>query len=145
MKEKAEKAIGEAAKEVLKVFKNEYVIKFAYIENPKQYSRTLEFLNAWDFSDVKAELTKVSTELFYNPDLLKTFDPDNFIHGSHYSSPPDIRDNLPAILEGKQSRLWLSVPRNVKFFEKFLKDMFDGGQLEKILTKHFLNNGFKRI
>lgn len=84
-------------------------------------------------------------ELWYDPTKLKTFDPDRFIHGSKYSSPNDIRDNLPAILEGKQSSLWLSVPRKGKFWEEFIQEMFSKGELDKILTKHFSKRGFVRI
>lgn len=144
-----EKKVGEVlekiADEVLDVFKENYIWKIAYIKNPKMYERTNEFADAWDFTPLKKTAMKLSKELWYDSSVVKTFEPDKFIHGSKYSNPNFIGDNLPAILEGKQSSLWLSVSRKEKFFQKFLKDMLDGGDLEKIMTKHFVAGGFRRV
>jgi hypothetical protein len=150
MEERAGKAIEKSAEEILRLFRKDYILKFAYIKSPKKYGRTMEFYNAWLFSRLKKEATRLSTELFYNADTVKSFfpdadAPDKYIHGSKYSSPNFVGANLPAILEGKQSGLWLSVNRDVKFWERFIQDMFSGGQLGRILEKHFLSEGFKKV
>src|SRR6185369_3959194 len=120
LEKEAEEALENISEVVLKIFKDKYIWKYAYIKKPKMYDRTNEFADAWEFSELKKQVKTISKYLWYNPDNVKTFDPDNFIHGSIYSSPNDVRDNLPAILEGKQSSLWLSVSREEKFFQKFL-------------------------
>jgi len=109
------------------------------------YDRTNEFSDAWNFTKLKKTATKLSKELWYDPSYIKTFDIDKFQHGSKYSTPNFVGSNLPAILESKQSSLWLSVSREEKFFQKFLKDMLDGGQLEKIITRHFVSGGFRKV
>ncbi len=144
MEKLATEALKEASEEVIEIFKTKYIMGYAYIENPKQYRRTFEFREAWEFTDLKKQANYILTELWYNSSKLKTFDPENFIHGSKYSSPQDVRDNLPAILEGKRSSLWLSVDRKGKFWKEFIKAMFDSGELDKILTKHFSKRGFVR-
>jgi len=145
MEKLAGEALEDASDEILEIFKRDYVMGYAYIDNPQQYERTFEFKEAWNFTDLKKQVNTLLKELWYNPAEMKTFDPDRFIHGSKYSSPNDIRDNLPAILEGKQSSLWLSVPRKGKFWEEFMKEMFSKGELDKILTKHFSKRGFVKI
>lgn len=144
MQKNAEKAIEGAAEEILKEFQQKYIWGMAYISSPKQYERTGELSEAFHFSDLKVEATRLSTELFYDVSKMKTFDPVKFIHGSKYSSPSDIRNNLPAILEGKRSSLWLSVDRNGKFWESFIQEAFQGGLLNRIMSKHFLSNGFRK-
>ena len=144
-----EKKVGEIlekiAKDVLEIFKEKYIWKYAYIKSPKMYDRTNEFSDAWNFTKLKKTATKLSKELWYDPSYIKTFDIDKFQHGSKYSTPNFVGSNLPAILESKQSSLWLSVSREEKFFQKFLKDMLDGGQLEKIITRHFVSGGFRKV
>ncbi len=141
----AEEALLETTEEVLKIFQNDYLLKYAYIDNPQIYERTNEFFDSWNWSEVKKTINSISMELWYNPDMIKTFNPEKFQHGSIYSNPNFVGDNLPSILEGKQSSLWLSVHRPVKFFERFLEDMIDNGQLEKIVTRRFTAKGFSKI
>jgi len=145
LEKKATKALKAVTKEVLEIFKKDYIDKFAYIKSPKQYQRTYEFRESWDFTEIKKNLTTLSTELWYDSSKMKTFDPERFIHGSRYSSPNDVRETLPEILESKQSSLWISVSRTIKFWDWFVRAMIQGGQLEKIMTKHFTSQGFKRI
>ena len=151
MEDAARNALDGITNEVLGLFQEQYVRKYVYDshgENAMYHAGTKtatnEFLEAWQFDNIKKTLNTLSTELWYNPGKLH-FDMDTFLHGSLYSTPPDIRASMPQILEGKQSSLWISVNRPVKFFEQFISDMFSGGQLEKIITKHFLNNGFTKI
>jgi hypothetical protein len=141
----AEEALDLTTEEVIRLFRNNYLKLYAYIANPQMYERTYEFYKAWQWSEVKKDVKSLATELYYNSDDVKTFDAERFIHGSKYSKPENVSDTLPEILEGKKSSLWLSVYRPIKFWEKFLEDMLDSGQLEKILYKHFSTKGFTRI
>lgn len=145
MEKLAGEALEDASDEVLEIFKRDYIMGYAYIDDPQQYERTFEFKESWIFTDLKKQANVLLKELWYNPEKMKTFDPDRFIHGSKYSTPNDVRDNLPAILEGKQSSLWLSVSRKGKFWDEFIQEMFSRGELDKILTKHFSKKGFVRI
>ena len=144
-----EKKVGQIlekiANEVLDIFKEKYIWKYAYIKNPKMYDRTNEFASAWNFTKLKKTAMTLSKELWYDPSYIKTFDIDKFQHGSKYSTPNFAGANLPAVLEGTRSSLWLSVTREEKFFQKFLEDMLDGGQLEKIITRHFVSGGFRKV
>ena len=142
LEEQTAGAINDTADEVLDLFLKDYIEKFAYIDNPKMYDRTMEFKNSWEFSDLKKSAMSISRELWFNDSKMTTFDTSKFIHGSIYSTPRDVRSNLPSILEGKRSKLWISVERRVKFWEKFISDMFSGGKLEQILNKHFSKRGF---
>ena len=144
----AEEALRAISKDVLQIFQNEYLEKEVYGSHGenKQYIRTNQFFEAWEFSEIKKQLNSLSTELWYNPSNM-SFNPDTYTHGSKYSSPPDVRDNLMRILDkaGYSSSLWLSVSRPVAYWQSFIQDMFSGGQLEKIVTKHFRAKGFTRI
>lgn len=140
----AEEALDATAVEVLDIFLKKYIWKFAYIKNPKMYQRTKEFADAWEFKDLRVSAKVIAKELWYNPDKVPTFAPKRFIHGSKYSSPTDIRKNLPAILEGKQSSLWISVNRKNKFWQVFISDMTSRGELHRIIFKNFSAKGFKR-
>lgn len=145
MEKLAKEALEKITDRVLEIFKRDYILKYAYIDSPKMYERTMEFEKAWDFTSLKKEINRISTELWYDSSKLITFEPEKkFIHGSKYSSPPDVRDNLPAILEGKRSSLWMSVERRVKFWEAFINEMFDRGTLDKIITEEFKAVGFTK-
>ena len=151
MEEAAREALEAVTEEVLRLFKSAYIRKYVYGSHGKNIvyydgSRkpTYEFEDAWVWTEIKKQLKSLVTTMWYDPSNMK-FHMNTFLHGSKYSTPPDVRDNLPAILEGKQSSLWLSVYRPIKFYEKFIEDMFDKGELEKIIIKHFEANGFKKI
>jgi hypothetical protein len=104
----------------------------------------MEFYNSWEWTQIRKLTDSLVTELWYNPANM-SFDMDTFLHGSRYSSPNDIGENLPAILEGKQSSLWLSVNRPIKFWQQFIADLFSGGKLDQIITKHFVSRGFQKV
>ena len=138
----AEEALSRVSYEVYKIFIDEYILGMAYISNPQQYQRTWEFMEAWDFTDIKRTINSVVTELWYDPSKMRTFNPEKFQHGSKYSSPPDIRDNLPSILEGRRSRLWISVDREKKFWQEFEKTFITSGRLSALMDKHMKPLGF---
>ena len=147
MEKLATEAVEEATKEILDIFKREYVLKYVYIDNPREYERTNEFLNSFEWTTLRKISNVIVTEMFYNPDNLPTFNADKFQHGSRFSTPEDVRDNLMHILnkKGYSSSLWLSVYRDTPYWDEFIKDMFSGGELDKIITKHFVAKGFSKI
>lgn len=136
--------------EVLKLFKKNYIIKYIYnghkqnvIYHAGSGRPTYEFLDAWEFTQITKQLNILSATLFYNPKSM-SFDQTTFLHGSRYSRPNDVRNNLMDILNksGYSSSLWLSVSRSVPYWDKFIVDMFSGGELTKIINKHFKDEGF---
>ena len=152
MKVAATKALNGITKEVIDIFKEEYIMKMIYeqhMPNVKYHADTrtptYEFKNAWDWTPIKDDVTKLSTMLWYNPDKLN-FNNETFLHGSVYSTPEDVRASLMIILDkrGRSSSLWLSSTANRKkaYWQEFIKTMFDNGGLTKIVTRHFLANGF---
>lgn len=50
MEKLAGEALEDASDEVLEIFKRDYIMGYAYIDNPKEYRRTFEFKEAWDFT-----------------------------------------------------------------------------------------------
>lgn len=142
----AEEALEEIAEEVLDLFKKEYISRYAYISNPQLYERTMQFRESWKWTELKKFVKTLSKEMYYDPSGM-TFNPEKFQHGSKYSTPPDVRDNLMDILnkKGYSSSLWLSVYRETPYWDRFIADMFQGGALDKIIDKHFRSKGFIRI
>jgi len=146
MEKAANDALEDSASEILNVFINQYVLKYAYIKSPQQYERTNEFVKSWDWTPTKRELFKLSKEMFYDYEKnMPTFNMKKFQHGSKYSSPEDVIHNLMDILNTKNaSSLWLSVTRDAPYWDTFINDMF-GGTLDKIITKHLKKAGFVKI
>lgn len=148
-----EEALDAASEELLEVFKKKYIQKYVYeshgineIYHGGSGKPTREFSEAWDWTKIKKQLNLLTKELWYNPSKLG-FDMETFKHGSPYSTPPDSRASLMDILNksGYSSSLWLSVNRDVPYWDKFVEDCFSGGLLERTLSKHFLAKGFIRI
>lgn len=151
MEQKASEALERVAKRVIDIFKKDYILKYVYTDNPKQYTATFDFLNAWNWTPLKKEITKISKEMWYNPDLMFHSDISDgkYQHGSKYGSPPLAIKELMEILDktGRSSSLFLSngVNRKGAYFKEFENDMFGGGMLEKIITEEFSKVGFVKI
>lgn len=159
MKEAVRKALDGVTKDVLQIFREEYIMKMVYeehIPNSRYYNNsrtpTYEFKDAWDWSAIREDVKELSTQLWYDGSTL-SFDEigddwrnDTYLHGSRYSTPPDVRMHLMDILnkKGRSSSLWLSstAVRKRAYWTEFIKDMITRGELEKIVTKHFVANGF---
>jgi hypothetical protein len=148
----AREAIESITIEVLNLFKT-YVYKHVYtshgsnaIYHDGSGLPTYEFMEAWQWSEIRKQLDVISTQMWFNPGRMD-FDMDTFKHGSKYSTPPDARASLMDILNktGYSSSLWLSVSRKVAYWDEFISDMFDRGELGKIVTRHFLSKGFQKV
>lgn len=151
----ASEILEETADEVIEIFKRDYIMRYVYeshMPNVKYHNNTrkptYEFRDSWDWTAIKKTLKTISKELWFDPSKL-SFDESTFLHGSKYSTPEDVRENLMDILNktGRSSRLWLSSTaiRPVAYWNKFLEDFISGGQLDRILTKNFSLRGIKRI
>ena len=154
LKSLLEKAAGEAlektSKRVIKILKEDYIMKYVYDKDPVKYRRTWDFLDAWDFTPLEKDIKKISTELWFNPGRIihVNIDKDFYQHGSIYSRPEIVMASIMEILDkkGRTSSLWLSNNTNRKeaYWKKFIKDMFSGGMLSKILEEEFLAVGFSK-
>lgn len=154
-----EKAVEEALEaitaEVLVIFKRDYVMKYVYeshMPNVKYHNNTrkptYEFLEAWDWTALRKKVNSISKELWFDSSKLSHDEP-SYLHGSKYSTPEDVRDKLMDILNkaGRSSSLWLSSTaiRPVAYWDKFLDDFIDGGEMDRIITKHFASKGFVKV
>lgn len=144
----AGEAIEKASKKVIDKFKKDYVLKYVYDTNPKAYERTWDFLNAWDWTPLKKEIKRISKEMWFNPGKITHTNIDDgfYQHGSKYSKPEIVIASIMEILDkkGRTSSLWLSNNTNRKeaYWQKFIEDMFDGGELSKIIEEEFRLVGF---
>lgn len=147
LEKEAESAIEDASKEVLQILKKDYILKYAYTKSPKVYRRTMEFLDSFDWGEIKSSINTLTREMSYRSENLPSYDPEKFVHGSFIGNPNDARENLADILNktGFSSSLWISVERKRAYWDEFINEMFSGGRLEKILRKHFLNHGFSVV
>lgn len=149
-----EKVLNDVALELIFIFQ-EYIVLYVYKNhspNSNYYDGSREptgqFLNAWEWTNIKRKANLLVKELWYNWETLD-FDSETYLHGSRINSksnsqyPDDARENLPAILEGKQSNAWLSVKRNEKFWQQFIKDYVTKGLLKKLIEKHLRESGFQ--
>lgn len=151
MEKLAGEALEKAANDVIEKFKKDYILKYVYDTDPESYRRTWDFLNAWDWTDLKRDLKTISKEMWFNPGKITHINIDDgfYQHGSIYSRPPIVSASIMEILnkKGRPSSLWLSNNTNRKeaYWDKFIEDMFKGGELDRILTKRFSEKGFVKI
>jgi hypothetical protein len=153
VEQRAREAIEGASKEILEIFKKDYVQKMVYDshgKNVRYYADTGrptgEFKDAWEWTPIERNINSLVTELFYNPELM-SFDASKFLHGSKYGDPQDATGDLDVILNkaGRSSSLWLSVDRPVAYFDEFIREIFDSGEMKRILVNHFVENGFIEV
>lgn len=150
LESQARLALESATEELLDLFKTEYIQKYVYDgHSPNEMYHggsgkpTGEFMEAWQWTELKKVTNKLITEMWYDPSKLQ-YDMGTFKHGSKYSTPKDVRKTLMDILnkDGYSSSLWLSVNRPVAYWEQFISDMFASGKLNEIIGKHLILKGF---
>lgn len=148
---KVREAIEKTTTKVLDIFQKKFIIEYAYYnrgKNKRYFDETgeptWEFYRAWNWTPVQKKIGRIVSELWYNPSGVEHVR-DKFKHGSKYSTPEDVTDNMPAILEGKQSSLWMSVPRRGKFWELFITEMIDNNKLKNILSAELKSVGLNVI
>lgn len=149
LEQKVQIILKNATQRTLDLFKEEYVKRIVYDSHDpnKFYERTWEFYKSWEWTDIKRQANSFVTEMFYNyQSNMPTFNREKFIHGSKWSRPNDVRDNLMHILnkKGRSSSSFLSVYRPAAYWDAFIGGMFQGGQLKKIMDEEFLRAGFKK-
>ncbi|MCK5342478.1 MAG: hypothetical protein KAR20_03690 [Candidatus Heimdallarchaeota archaeon] len=142
----ARRVMESAAKEILSVFKNQYVRKYAYVQGPTQYHNPngQEFLEAWEWDEIKKVSGMLSMTMFNNwmkmtPGSRAAGD---FVHSSYSKSyPDDTREYLAQWLDELKSPI--SGHRTGKYWVKFISEMLESGKLKRIIDKHARANGFE--
>lgn len=119
------------------------------------YNPTGEFQEAW-ITEIPKRISsdEYQGEMHYEPYMIKTISPENFIHGSNYWSQDDVSDILPnLIFEGKSGDFFgkgfWTEPRDAwspmissmdNSFSKLMRDSF-AKQGVKLDTKRTYRNG----
>ena len=144
LEKKIEQLLENSANEIIDEFKN-YVIRFVYENHKKptvyENPNGREFLDNWEWSKIKKVGLEMSKEMFFNWKNISN-DPDRFglygIHGSMITGwDRDARRFMPEILDKKiSSSARISVIRPQTYWKMFIRDMFQGGQLKKIIDKN---------
>jgi hypothetical protein len=147
LEQKARNVLEKSSKEILKMFKDEYVQKYVYDSHGdnKEYSETLEFKESWVFTNIEKKANELVTTMFSNPALM-SFNPTEYstvgTHGSTFGNPNDVRPYLSEILDKNlSSSLYVSVFRSTRYWNKFLEDHIYGDGLRNIFNKHCLAEG----
>ena len=172
MEKVIEDSINEVSEKIYKTLDNNSklrkIIKRDVYVKPKNayyaYGKkqpTYEFLDAWDWLPAKKDMGKITKELFYNWQKLSV-DEENWVHGSFDG---DARENLADILNlafnnykaGFTSDYrWPPKANNPKdpkaphfskfrqpFWENFVKNLFDEGELDRMFISAFRKRGIK--
>lgn len=139
-------AIEKATKRILKIFQTEYIMGYAYRKRGlgSVYKPTWQFYKAWDWTPIKKEISRIVTELWYDSSGVE-YDEDTYSHGSPFSTPNDVSNIMPEILEGKRSRIYFSVEKKGDFWDLFIRAMFDKGEIKKILKEELLAVGLNLL
>lgn len=74
------------------------IMDIVYSHDPEGYERTFEFLESWETSTKKTDKGAVG-ELRQNSSFM-SYNPENFQHGSYYTSYGDVSDQLAGIIYG---------------------------------------------
>ena len=154
LEQKLELVLNGATDEILKEFQK-YVVEFVYENHgkPTVYKNPngREFLENWEWTKLKKSALSMSKEMFFNYEKVSN-EPDFFgfygIHGSMDKNYPgkDTPQYLPEILNRKiSSSSPISPQRKGEYWNLFIKDMFAGGRLKKIIDKHAKKHGLQPV
>lgn len=76
-------------------------------KNGVMYESTGEFHDAWKSTKAVGYNNDFTGKMEYDPDMIHTIDPENFIHGSNEFKVNDVSEFLPNIIfEGKAGKLF---------------------------------------
>jgi len=125
--------------------------KDVYTTTNTWYNRTGEFERAWKWKDIKRTVSAMTRELYYDSDSVK-WDKENWIHGNPgRSAAENLEDILNLAWTGYRdgytsSMIWRkdNKPFSHKrrpYWENFVDDLFDGGELDKMFDEAFANSG----
>jgi hypothetical protein len=97
---------------------------------------TFQFLNSFQWKPMQILIGEVTKELFYNWQSMK-YDPNTGLHGSEFFG--DLREQLADILNvtgWDEKNIWGGKQRN-EFWNNFMNDIFNEGNLKIMFTKSF--------
>lgn len=141
----ARKTMEDASKEILHIFKEEYIEKMVYKVAPKVYKNPggQEFKHAWEWTDIKrvADTLEMVMAGEYGG---MSMDEEKYIHSSYSPWGLDSRFFLERVLnkDGRSSSHPMSRKDGDAYWDNFIKDMLGSGKLKKIVDKHARANGF---
>ena len=146
----ARRTMEDSAKEILKLFKEKYVEKFAYVNGkPVKYPRAFEFRDAWIWGDIEKHATVLSMEMFNDWARMSKPSPRGkspFRHTTFTSSstgwPDDSRPQMASYLNNLNTSVWLTGNRAGGYWTKFIQSELDSGGLKRIIDKHARKYGF---
>lgn len=107
------------------------------------YTRTGQFENAWLWSDISETIDTMEAELTYHPELV-IHNPEMWQHGNPFESAVE---TLMEILDvdGRTSDLMFGgkyfSPERKAYWQNFIKEMYDNGELEQMFNSEFSKNG----
>ena len=147
MRKIARELLEAVAKEVLEDFK-EYVQRYVYDVNkdPIEYQRTMEFKEAWGFSEILSFADYLETTMKIDPFSMSS-------HATTYNGV-DVRESLAAILnndtdgfdyngDGRyhgagryDSSHWASRKSGAPYWDIFWSEYVEGGKLDFVVGKH---------
>lgn len=144
-----EKVLEESANDIMAQFKV-YIQKYVYENHGKNSvyrNDDNKFIDSWDWTDIKKTAYSMSKEMFLDWEKMESH-PSRFgkygIHGSTVGGiwQPDARPYMDAILNKPiSSDAPISVYRRQTYWTMFIKDMFQGGELKKILDRNAKRHG----
>lgn len=153
MEKIAELVIIDSTKEILEIFKEDY-IKGVYKNNPSVYSNDgVKFFDAWEWENITKMASAISTTMFYNdkktssvPNAFDDMDDLPYygygIHGSEHWRTSDVRDLMPAIMnEDAKSSHPITYDRPYKYWDKFISEFVNGGKLKSLVDKNAKKHG----
>ena len=141
----ARKTMEEASKDILHIFKEDYIEKMVYKVDPKVYynPRGHEFKNAWQWTDIRSVANTLEMVMMGEYGGM-SMDEEKYIHASYSPWGLDSRFFLEKVLnkDGRSSSNPMSRTDGEAYWDNFIKDMLGSGKLKKIIDKHAMRNGF---
>ena len=116
------------------------------------YNRTGEFERAWKWKEIKKTISSMTRELYYDSDSVKWN--GKWVHGNPGREASSNLEDILNLAWGNypssgytSSMLWRSGEdkhfshKRRPYWDNFIKDLFDGGELERLFEEEFSNVG----
>ena len=150
IEEAARRTMEGASKDILTLFKKNYVTEYAYVKGaPVKYPQTFDFRESWIWSDIEKHASTLSIEMF--SDWTKMKPPSSrgktpFRHTTFEKSRwvDDARPFMDAILNDLPNS-WLTGDRIGGYWTKFVEKELNAGKLKKIIDRHARRNGLNPV
>ena len=150
MENAARSLMQDISEEILAIFTDEYVRKYAYVYGPTKYHnpKGQEFLNAWEWTEIQRMADTLVTTMFNNPEKMTVGVRDGrYIHSSYTGSwPEDTREMLPEYLDGMPiSKIIHPGDRAGGYWTRFMKSFYNTSKMKRLIRKHAKKYGFVEV